>query len=40
VYASIFDPEAEDQPLLPIETDEEWNFIGQLLAKIQEELGE
>ncbi len=40
VYASIFDPDAEDQPLLPIETDEEWNFIGQLLTKIQEELGE
>lgn len=40
VYANIYDPTAEEQPLLPIETVEEWNFIGQLLAKLQEEQGE
>ena len=40
VYANVYDPTAEDQPLLPIATEEEWNFLGQLLAKLQEEAGE
>lgn len=40
VYANIYDPTAEDQPLLPIETEEEWDFLGQLLAKLQEECEE
>ncbi|MCI5552256.1 MAG: DUF1292 domain-containing protein [Tenericutes bacterium] len=35
VYASIYDPEKEDQNLQPIETDEEWEMIENILAEVQ-----
>ena len=35
VYASIYDPEKEDQNLQPIETDEEWNMIETILDELQ-----
>ena len=35
VYASIYDPEKEDQNLQPIETDEEWDMIENILAELQ-----
>lgn len=35
VYASIYDPEKEDQNLQPIETEEEWNMIETILDELQ-----
>ncbi len=37
VYASIFDPNAENTELMPIETDREWKIIETILDSIQEE---
>lgn len=37
VYASIFDPEAENPVLLPIENEEEWQMIDNILANLQED---
>lgn len=37
VYASIFDPNAENTELKPIETDREWKIIETILESIQEE---
>lgn len=37
VYASIYDPEKEDQVLQPIETDKEWTIIETVLNELQEE---
>lgn len=37
VYASIFDPNAENTELVPIETDREWKIIETILDSIQEE---
>ena len=37
VYASVFDPEAENTELMPIETDREWKIIETILDSIQEE---
>lgn len=39
VYASIFDPESEDEEtkLIPIESDEEWTIIQTILEQLQEE---
>ena len=37
VYASIFDPEAENPVLLPIETEEVWQMIVNILANLQED---
>lgn len=37
VYASIYNPEEEDQTLQPIETDKEWTIIETILNELQEE---
>ena len=37
VYASIFDPKAQNTELLPIETDREWKIVETILESIQEE---
>lgn len=37
VYASIYNPEKEDQVLQPIETDKEWTIIETVLNELQEE---
>lgn len=37
VYASIFDPNKDEQTLKPIETEEEWKIIENILTKITEE---
>ena len=37
VYASIFDPNAENTELMPIETDREWKIIETILDSIQED---
>ena len=37
VYASIYNPEKENNELLPIETDREWRLIETILESIQEE---
>lgn len=40
VYASIFDPKAENTELIPIETDREWKIIETILDSIQEETSQ
>lgn len=37
VYASTFDPNAENTELKPIETDREWKIVETILESIQEE---
>ena len=39
VYASVIDPESEDEEtkLLPIESEEEWAIIENILEQLQEE---
>lgn len=37
VYASIFDPTAENTELKPIETEREWKIVETILESIQEE---
>lgn len=37
VYASIFDPNAENTELKPIETEREWKIVETILDSIQEE---
>ena len=38
VYASIYDPNTEDQKLEPITTDSEWKVIETILNTLQEEI--
>ena len=38
VYASIYDPNAENQKLEPITTEAEWKVIETILNTIQEEI--
>ena len=38
VYASIYDPNAENQKLEPITTDAEWRVIETILNTLQEEI--
>lgn len=38
VYAAIYDPEADDQRLLPIESDEEWELIQRAMEMVQDEV--
>ena len=38
VYASIYDPTGADKTLQPIETDEEWQVIENILSSIQEKI--
>jgi len=37
VYASIFDPNAENTELMPIESEREWKIVETILESIQEE---
>lgn len=37
VYASIFEPKAENTELIPIESDREWKIVETILESIQEE---
>ena len=37
VYASIFDPNAKNTELIPIETDREWKIVETILESLQEE---
>lgn len=38
VYASIYDPESDEQKLAPIETEKEWKIIEIILAELQAEV--
>lgn len=38
VYASIYDPEMNDQTLYSIETEKEWKVIETILNTLQEEI--
>jgi len=38
VYASIYDPNVEDQKLEPITTESEWKVIETILNTLQEEI--
>ncbi len=38
VYASIYDPKAQDQKLEPITTESEWKVIETILNTLQEEI--
>ena len=38
VYASIYDPNQEDQKLEPITTEQEWKVIETILNTLQEEI--
>ncbi len=38
VYASIYDPNKEDQKLEPIQTEQEWKVIETILNTLQEEI--
>jgi len=37
VYANIYDKNGTTKDLLPIETEEEWNTIESILAKLEEQ---
>jgi len=34
VYASVYDPEKQDQNLQPIETEEEWKMVEEILDEL------
>lgn len=36
VYANVFDPTGAVKQLMPIETQEEWNTVEAILAKLEE----
>ncbi len=38
VFASIYDPNQEDQKLEPIQTEQEWKVIETILNTLQEEI--
>lgn len=38
VYASIYDPSGNDKNIYPIETEEEWNIIENILNSIQNKI--
>ena len=40
VYASIYDPTAQESRLDPIETEEEWAIITHILDQLQQEVQE
>ena len=37
VYASVYNPEAENTELIPIESEREWKIVETILESIQEE---
>ena len=36
IFASVYDPDAEEPTLLPIETEAEWDVIDEILAGLQD----
>ena len=38
VYASIYNPDEDENKLLPIETDKEWKIIETILEELQNEI--
>ena len=40
VYASTFNPDEDEQTMMPIETEEEWETIEGVIAKFQAEAEE
>ena len=38
VYASLYDPESDDQKLMSIETEKEWKIIEIILEELQSEV--
>ncbi len=40
VYANVYDKSGSNKELMPIETEEEWNTIETLLAKLEDLLDE
>lgn len=38
VFASIFNPDSDEQRLLPIETEKEWKIIEVILEELQAEI--
>ena len=38
VYASIYDPDAEETTLEPIQSDKEWKIIETILDELQKEI--
>ncbi len=38
VYASIYNPNEENTPLQPIETDKEWKIIETILSELQSQV--
>lgn len=40
VYASTYDPDVDEMMLLPIETDEEWDMIDEIMQQLLEDLDE
>lgn len=38
VFASVFNPDLEDQKLIPIETEEEWAVIEEILETLQDTI--
>ncbi len=38
VYASIYDPTGKDRALAPIETEEEWLVIENIMSSLQEKI--
>lgn len=37
VFASIFNPDSDDMILYPIETEEEWDFVHNMLSELETE---
>lgn len=38
VYASVYNPDEDETKLLPVETEEEWDMIENLLTELTEEF--
>lgn len=40
VYANIYDKNGNSKDLLPLETEEEWNTVESIYAKLSEKVGD
>lgn len=40
VFASVYNPDQDEQTLLPIETEEEWEMVESILATLTEEASD
>ena len=40
VYANVYDKTGQNRNLMPIETEEEWNTVESILAKLEEKKSE